>query len=251
MHPNYFTALLLSTILLTNCQVNHLSRSESNNYIVDANTPAVTPDPEIQALIEPYRRELTVRMGEIIGQVGQDLEMGAPESSLGNFLADGLMQFIEKQGYEVDLVVLNRFGVRRSDLPAGPVSVGDIYELLPFDNRVAIVELPGDVVRQLIELGLTQGGWPASGTLKCEVRQGQISGISIRNKPLDAEAEYRVAMPDYVANGGDNAYFLKSFVRNDVPVFLRDAMVAHIQSLNANGTQVNGELDGRIIVINE
>ncbi|MQA30883.1 MAG: hypothetical protein GEU82_13795, partial [Luteitalea sp.] len=65
---------------------------------------------------------------------------GEAESPLGNLFADAL----RGSSPGVDLAITNnRIGGLRADLPAGPLTLGRLYDVFPFDNRVVRLSVTG------------------------------------------------------------------------------------------------------------
>lgn len=125
------------------------------------------------------------------------------ESVLGSFLADSL-----RAAMGADVALMNPGGLR-ADMKAGPLTFGDVYEVLPFDNAVAIVTMTGEELQRLLQLayGAKKGVFQVSG-LKVSLARcpgpDRFLGATLTNgKPLAPGKLYRVAMPDFLARGGD------------------------------------------------
>src|SRR6478609_4376489 len=74
-----------------------------------------------------------------------------PESGLGNLMADCMKTMAEKKfNRKVDAGFMNQFGIRTS-IPKGNITVGKIFELMPFDNLVVLQEIKGTVLKQFLE----------------------------------------------------------------------------------------------------
>ena len=132
------------------CQAPVLTRAEDHRQIVQA--PPGEADSTLNALISDYRGQLEAEMNTVIGTIAQPLTLQKPESSLGNWMADVLW---EKATYyskrPIDFALQNYGGIRISELPAGPLTRGKIYELMPFDNQLVVLDLPGNIVDTLIQ----------------------------------------------------------------------------------------------------
>ena len=71
------------------------------------------------------------------------------ESPLGQFLADLTRgAAATATGQTVDLALQNGGGIR-NELPAGKLTYGDLFEVMPFDNRLALVKMPGHALIDL------------------------------------------------------------------------------------------------------
>lgn len=165
----------------------------------------VVPDPAVQAIIAPV---LTRVEQEQHRELGLTVPLALKrdyqgESLLGDFLADSL-----REAVGADVALMNPGGLR-ADIDAGPLTFGDVYEVLPFDNTVALLTLSGDELKRLLEVayGTKKGVFQISG-LQVKLNRcqgpGRFLGATFPNgKPLEPAKLYRVTMPDFLARGGD------------------------------------------------
>src|SRR5690606_28429240 len=152
---------------------------------------------EVAGMIVPYKEELDKIMLEIIGQNQVELTKGKPNSPLTNWFADALYEEMNAtKGYKIDFAIQNYGGVRINALAAGPVTVGSIYELMPFDNTMYVMTLKGHQVQSLLDKVVESNGWPISKSVQCISEYGKAARIKIHGKLLEPEAEYVVAIPD-------------------------------------------------------
>jgi len=198
----------------------------------------VVPDAAVEALIAPalaqveqeQRRELGVTV-----PVALKRDYNA-ESPIGSMLADSL-----RAAAGADVAMMNPGGLR-ADIDAGPLTFGDIYEVLPFDNTVALVTMTGEELQSLLQLVFTgRGVFQVSGLkvslARCAGPQ-RFKGATLANgKPLQPAKLYRVALPDFLARGGDGLGVVFEKLppgRIDLglarPGSLRDELVAYWQA---------------------
>ncbi|MFL5354607.1 bifunctional metallophosphatase/5'-nucleotidase [Archangium sp.] len=217
----------------------------------------VVADAEVEALVAPalarveevQRRSLGV---SVTGMLGRDYE---GESALGDVLTDALRE-MEK----VDVSLLNSGGLR-ANLKPGALSYGDLYEVLPFDNTVAIVTLTGDELRRLVAAayGTGNGVFQQSGLkvklAKCAGPERLRDVTLADGKPLDAKRLYRVVLPDFLARGAaglDKVLAQVPAERIDLglgrELTLRDALASWWQ---ARGTPIAAPATGRISFVDE
>ncbi|WP_224243677.1 bifunctional metallophosphatase/5'-nucleotidase [Hyalangium gracile] len=200
----------------------------------------VVPDTDIQTLIAPalkrveeeQHRELGVTIPVVLKRDYQG------ESVLGNFLSDSL-----REAARADVALMNPGGLR-ADIDAGPLTFGDIYEVLPFDNTVALVTMSGDELKRLLQIayGMKKGGvFQVSGLkvslARCPGPERFQSATLANGRALEPAKLYRVAMPDFLARGGDGlAPGLDKLPPGRVdlgltrPGSLRDELIAYWQS---------------------
>jgi 2',3'-cyclic-nucleotide 2'-phosphodiesterase (5'-nucleotidase family) len=128
---------------------------------------------------------------------------GDPESPLGNMFADALR---EEAGADIALNN-NSLGGLRADLPRGPVTFGQLYDVFPFDNRLVRVNLTGDRLEQGIANALRRGRRGAFGISGARVR-ATCSGNNLEvrlyrpsGEPIDPGASLVVAGMDSMLAG--------------------------------------------------
>ena len=223
----------------------HYSEQESGAVVVDS---LVMPDEEIAAIIAPYRESLTHEMNEIVGYAAKELTKGEVESTLGNFVADLTEEKAEAYaGFDIDMGAVTIGGLR-VPIPEGPVRLRDMYELMPFENMVWVLELNGEQALQLFRYAAGQKTLALSGS-EIVVENGEPVFIEVNGQPFDPERKYTLAISDYLANGGDQMSFLKDAKRLlKLDVKYRDIIIEKVADLEAAGEKVDAEIEGRIIV---
>lgn len=164
----------------------------------------VTPDPEVQKIVDTAMARAGERRSEKLGVVLASIvkRAHAVESAEGNLFTDLMLEARPDAQ-----VALTNGGGLRADLPAGTLTYGALFEALPFDNRFAIVELTGKDLRALVASNLAHGGaflsW-AGLTARARCKAGKLDvQIQVRGKPLDEAASYKLATSDFLASGGD------------------------------------------------
>ena len=192
-------------------------------------------DESVEAFILPYREQLSKTMDTKIATNNTHMPKRRPNSLLGNWFADVLLASSRQlMDEEIHFAAQNFGGLRLPSVGKGDITVGTIYELMPFDNSLVILEAEGDIVNQLVQRIAEKGGWPISDGLSFAMVDGQAKDILIQNKPLDLEATYRFALPDYIANGGDDCDFLESAKRIETGKLLRDVIIDYLKSKDVN-----------------
>lgn len=245
MKHRYFILLILF-ISLVSCQRQWYVAEADVEYI-RFNKYAAEPDPEIEAMINPYKSQIDGEMNEVIGYVEHDLTKRLPESTLGNFIADLLKIETEREfNMEIDFAAQNHGGIRIPSIPKGPLKKNKIYEVMPFDNTLVVIEAKGSIVKQLFDRIAAKGGWPISKEVSFMISDSKAMDIEITGKPLDMNKTYRFSLPDYIANGGDECGFLKNEKRFDNGYFVRDAIIFHIEEMNRRKEKVSAKISGRI-----
>ncbi len=245
-----YLLLILSISFGMSCRAQDrvISKASAEKIVIEHE---ILPDAEVESLIVPYRQQLQAEMDEIIGFTARELTKNKPESTLGNALCDLVEEYLEEDlDLEVDLTLLNYGGIRRNSLPMGNISVGHIFELLPFENEVVVLTLSGQVLEELLLKIGSSGGWPMSDGAQIKLtKEGEwtsVENILIGGEPIQIDKKYKLATIDYVANGGDQAKLLIDQPRYDTKILIRDLVIEALKEMTKEGKQWDAELDQRI-----
>ncbi|NNE28804.1 MAG: hypothetical protein HKN16_04185 [Saprospiraceae bacterium] len=221
----------------------HLVKSDPRFYTVDdrANVAAAT---QLQKLVEPYQNQYNETMNDVIGQAGMTLTKSRPESTLGNWASDVLQKKAEEYGaVKIHGAVQNYGGLRIPEIVKGDIMLGKIYELMPFDNMLVIVACDGPTLMKLFDNMAQGGGWPISYAFKHQIKDQKTVSLLINGEPVDMNKVYNIAMPDYIANGGNDCFFLVDQKRYETGKFIRDLL---IEGVEQSKKPIVVKLDGRV-----
>lgn len=211
-----------------------------NPIVVDAR--AMGADPAIVALLEPYAAQVREFQTTI---AHNEVEMVRPTDKkgdwpLGNWMADVTRVAAEASiGAPVDLALMNGGGIRAT-LPAGPITRESILKVMPFENKIVVVELTGaDTLALLENLGKYPRSFAVSNAIITHDATPALVGATIGGVPFNASRSYRVALSDFLADGGDGVgALLKPGTRTDTGILVRDAMEAYVRALAAAGKKI-------------
>lgn len=211
---------------------------------------SVTADSSLYTTIEPYQKSMSAKMDKVIGYAEQSLVKAQPEGALGNFITDLTLYTAFQFGFmdlpEGETFCLLNHGGLRAPISEGEITVGNIYEVMPFDNEIVVVQLSGQKVFELANYVVQYGGHPMSGIEIVAEKKNDIYEIEvfIHDQLLDLEKEYYVVTSDYLANGGDHMNFFKEPIAlTRSGVLLRDAIIAYIEKLDSS---VSSKVEGRL-----
>lgn len=195
--------------------------------------------------IGTYKGKLDSVMNEPIGATTVPLSKAQPESTLGNFVADAQLAGGKKMDRLVSISVVNYGGIRIPFVAKGAITKGKVYEIMPFDNTLTIIEIPGTILQQFCDHMAARKGWPISG-FSYIIKEGKATDIVVNGAPLRLQAVYKLVTSDYVANGGDECDFLVPLKKYPSTIFLRDAIIDTLQQAHADGQAINPTLENRI-----
>jgi 5'-nucleotidase/UDP-sugar diphosphatase len=215
----------------------------------------IEEDQTLLGLLKPYGDKVNQLLSEVIGfadALFPQANVRKEETALGNLVADSMLW--QTKGLGTDFAIQNGGGIR-ADLPAGPITKKTIYEILPFDNSVAVVSIKGkDLIPMFDFIAATpgKGAFPqvSEGVgFTINTTTGKCQDILINGKPVDPEKIYRIATNSFMAAGGDGYQaFTKAIDLYDTSVFQRDTCIEYIIQL---GGKVKPELKNRIKFIQD
>lgn len=207
-------------------------------------------DSSFTKMIEPYKTSLDREMNQILIISESVAEKGLPEGKLGNITTDMVLKkandYAQEQKLEpVDICLLNNGGLR-TGLPKGEISLGKVFELMPFENELVVLTMNGKKTKQLFASVAREKGMPIAGA-RIIINDTIPPDIIVGGKNFDENKNYRVVTSDYLSNGGDKMYFFKSPERVDTLHHkIRDAIVEYMKEENKKGNTLKPQLDGRI-----
>ncbi len=232
----------------------------------------VPEDPVISKKLSVYKDQIKDKAAKIIGTIGEDLRhIRVPgktydgtegrELPFGSELAPVIAASFYAASLRADACIQNAGGVR-SGIKAGPISIGDVYALLPFSNTLIEIELTGAQIKQLLEEALinfydnygSNGSFPYAYGLKYDIdmnleKNNRVTGLEIKERtsgkwtPLDMSKKYVIVVNSYIAEGKDGYTTLAEAKRDGgegVDTYLDYAMsfANYIESLGSKHLKV-------------
>jgi 2',3'-cyclic-nucleotide 2'-phosphodiesterase (5'-nucleotidase family) len=187
-----------------------------NQIILNEKMPE---DPAVKTVVDSYIAQMDSALKEVIGSTQVDLDgerstVRFTESNLGNLITDSQIAY-----FQADVAIQNGGGIRLS-VPAGPITIGDVFGILPFDNKMLVLEMTGQTLWECLENGLVNHGtgdgrFPQVGGIKFTaddskpVGQRLVSVSHADGSPLSLTRKYKVVVNDFMAGGGDGYNMIK------------------------------------------
>lgn len=216
-----------------------------------------TFDKEVDLTVETYikylKQDKDKKMGQIIGSSKEVLTSFAPMSPLSNLLVDIIFEWgntylSSKKSEQADMALLN-FGGIRAALPQGKITVGDIYQIAPFDNTVAFVYAKGSELKKMFGVFTEKRNAPMA-NVQTTYRNGRLSAYTIANAPLDNDKVYIIVTLNFLAKGGDNllnSVISENVIYTNTPV--RDVFIDWIRKKTVENIEIEGVTDDRVIIL--
>ncbi len=247
--------------------------------------PALDEDKDVADLVNGVNDEIQKKLSEVFAKTTVDLNgtrdpgVRTMETNLGDFAADAMLYAAQQvQGDEVVASITNGGGIRAS-IKAGDITMNDMKTVFPFGNTIAVVQVPGKDLLEVLEAATfstpkAAGGFPQVAGMKFTVDTtvpyengtqypdstfyapakpgSRVTIESVGGKPFDPEALYWIATNDFLAVGGDTYYLFKySYATSGFNTYipLEDALIDYTKTvLNGVVGDQYAEPQGRITI---
>ena len=204
--------------------------TKHNGQLIDIATKA--EDPKAAALLKPYK-DAVATLGAT--ETGVTLAQALPnprtsdagntagisvrshETILGNLITEGMLEKAKTFNANTLLAMQNGGGIRTS-IDAGPVTVGEVINVLPFSNTLALANVSGEELYSIFEHSFSaypaeSGGFlhVAGGRVTYDATQPVGSRVVMIEALQDgeyviipkSETMYTIATNAFTAKGGD------------------------------------------------
>ena len=189
--------ITVGTINLT-VEEGNITKTSTNHYYPSNYTSST----RILSVISNYQS--IIDEGEkIVGYTSSNLS----KSYLGNLAANGMVVLTN-----ADFACLNTGGVR-STISSGNITMEDIYEVFPFDNKLIIVEMPGSTLKSFYTA--------ADGYL--------YFSSNFNSSSIQTSKTYKVCVIDYVYNYYYYQKYFKNLKATTLDYYIRDAVVSSFE----------------------
>jgi len=203
----------------------------------------VAPDSSVAALIAPYRTEIEARMSEPLAICPVPMRTGKPEGQLGALIADLVLAEARRASdMALDACILNNGGLR-IPWPSGVITLGHVYEVMPFDNTLDLLRFSAAQVETLAAQLAAHYGEPVSGMrFRIVGPDRAVADLTVAGAPL-ADRDYWIATNSYLAGGGGHMPVLwEPRERRAMPLLIRDAIAAAVRRHGRPGARAGEEL---------
>ncbi|MBC8060411.1 MAG: 5'-nucleotidase C-terminal domain-containing protein, partial [Clostridiaceae bacterium] len=244
-------------------------------------TTSSPTDPTCKTIVDEASATLLPIFNVVIGNDTQaytsgQLDSPYGESQLGNWMADVVKNYSKSPA---DVGMVNNGGIRLSPIPAGDITVGTIFNIMPFDNTICTTTMTGAQLKFIFEQAVQTNGkgiqisgvkfvydsskpsyvpsvLNADGSIKTAEVLGQRVLRIIRESNdtiVKDEDILKVNAPDFVATGGDTftGFLVPSIVRSlvDSHYTVRDALTDNVKFNKKITVVMNNRVDNQMAVV--
>lgn len=202
------------------------------------------PDAEIADAIAANQAIAEEGMDDIIGEAAIHLSKtgNGAQSLIGNLVCEAMLDYAD-----ADFSFLNLGGIR-GEINMGPITYRDVFNVMPFDNQIVLMEINGAFVKEIIEFRVSGGrhGLRVAGVnveySKKRKNFDRVTKLLIGGKPLDPEKIYRVTTTDFLLQGNAGLSMLTKVSEDKITRYemnLRDAIVDYIRKNSPVTTKID------------
>jgi 5'-nucleotidase/UDP-sugar diphosphatase len=220
---------------------------------------AIPDDPRTADVVNSFERRLGTELDAVVATStidldAEELRLRAGETNLGDLFADAI-----RASVGADVAIMNSGSIRGDrTYEAGPITRRTLIAMHPFGNAVTKAALSGRLLLEALNFGVsklpaTAGHFPQISGMTMTVDltvppSERVTNVMIDGKPLDLNATYTVALPDYMLTGGDGYTMLKQakvLVTGEAGELMVSAVEKYLTGLGA----FTATLDKRITII--
>lgn len=214
----------------------------------------------IQAQVDSWRssfQQMAAKVLTVATSSFKTFNCYTHECPMGDLVADAFLK--NTSAHNGDLAMINAGGIRSSFLK-GPVTLGTLMNILPFQNYLVVLNYTGQEILDILERAfakkdkntgnpvITMPQW--SSTLQVYYNPkapdwNKVLNVTISGSPLDLDRTYRLITNDYLMTGGDG--ILDNYLKD--PLFLDDATDSVRYYIEDFDTITPDMCDSRIIAV--
>ncbi|CAG9104778.1 unnamed protein product [Plutella xylostella] len=226
---------------------------------------SIPEDADIKAQLEPYAALVREEVNKVVGASSVDLmfeDCVYGECPLGDIIVDAFnAQAKAKYESKYDYIAIVQRGDIKTSIPAGNITQGDLFEMLPYNDKLETFELAGRHLKQALEHGVSdawaykpfKGPWllqVAGIRVKFDLTKpegSRVASVTVGDTepgvPLEDDRLYQVTTASYLAGGGDGFKMLKEH-RQNVELVGRDQDVvgSYIRAHSPLATATDGRI---------
>uniref|UniRef100_A0A131Z1X0 5'-Nucleotidase n=1 Tax=Rhipicephalus appendiculatus TaxID=34631 RepID=A0A131Z1X0_RHIAP len=236
---------------------------------------SVAEDENMRTVLEPFKKNLTQRMEEVIGSTRVLMEhkddiCRMQECNLGNLIADAYFEYYVNLNTtdppawsDINGAVVNAGSIRTALPSFYNVTWGDVVTTLPYGNSLVTLTLTGTDLWRMFENSVAKYNTSKD---ESKGRFLQVSGFRVqydlRNddnrvraievlcancsvpiyEHVGCEKTYKIVTADFIARGGDGYQFANSVIVSDVGPIEYEALEKYIVKTSPMWTPNEGRI---------
>jgi 2',3'-cyclic-nucleotide 2'-phosphodiesterase (5'-nucleotidase family) len=200
------------------------------------------PSNALTALVDSMRSAIDKDYSEVLAVLKNDWVRSDSLSPIGTFIADA-----QRVAAGAEVGFMNNYGIRK-DVPAGPLTKKDLFDVLPFRNILVTFQLSGKQLRDVLLNYLRKRATIQISGITARWRRnpdGDVSLVEVRvqGSPLDDTRMYPCAASDFFV--GEAKHYLG--VEIDHPIYLRQTVFEAVEQAVRKAKVISATVPNRIV----
>lgn len=211
---------------------------EATTSLMDA---SVELDPAVLEAADPDLRKSNELLGKRIGTITRTMKGQGRDNEVAALFCDLFAEALDRNKTPVDGVFHGTFG--NGDLPAGDITVGDCWKLLPYENLLMTASLSATEIIEILkeERRIRRSDRILSHFELKLNREGDVTLFEHKGKPVAADARFTIAMNTYDGqSGGQSMMRLREIVSSP-------SAKRQVTSIDTRGALIDGILNRKQI----
>jgi len=235
----------LGKLSLTFDKENNLVKIEPSVDLLYNRKSELVNDKKGDEIYLKYSKELKPIMDEVVGRTEKNLDHVRFNECGTSVLGKWTTDIMRKVG-KTQIAVINE-GALRTSIPAGDITVGKLYDVMPFENILIKMELKGSQLKKVIENGIMNKdiGWIEISGAKvyydpeAEFGNRIIEIILEDGTIVEMDKYYSVSTNDFMLVGGDKYDFSGAKNIENTNKLILDIVMEHLKEVK----EVNYEFE--------
>ena len=252
-----------------------LSKNDQQNVLAflsrEDELVAVTDNPEALMRIEQYDQQIDTLLKQVIGFTDENLCLERiPGQGRSNI--NGCRKLTYRHGSDITAIIAKAFwltvsdadvaiqnsGGARVDFPKGKISFSDLYDLLPYSNRIVTADISGAKIIAVLESALenhidkggSTGSFPYAFGLRFNVDTSKRAGFRISEvevisrktmmwSAIDTSRKYRIVTNNFLSTGKDGYKEFSNIKWTDTYIDYHDPLAHFIERLSEQNLKIS------------
>lgn len=223
-------------------------RVVDHRYALIPMDESVPEDAAVAAVVAEYQNRLDDAIKRVVGVAeiplnGEREDVRSGETNLGNAITDA-MRLVSGAP-----IALHNGGGIRASIDAGPITLEEVLQVLPFGNEVATLELTGGQLRQILQRSVAEskpfGGFLHVSGLTIVAADGKLTSVMVGDEPLDDGKTYTVATNAFLMEGGDG---YETFTEGKKQYYVGTKLDTSFVQYLTKHESISPEVEGRITI---
>jgi 2',3'-cyclic-nucleotide 2'-phosphodiesterase / 3'-nucleotidase / 5'-nucleotidase len=214
-----------------------LVRTVAGGREVRTRIAPVTPETQtanvaMAELVEVHRHKADSLATRVVATVKLPLARSGDQYRLGRLIAEARRNVLR-----ADVGLVGNAGIR-ADLPAGPVTYAQLFEIQPSQDHLVSVTLSGAQLREVLEHAINREGRPTAHVAGVKVRydprgrKSRLRSVELTgSRKLRTDATYTLAVDDFLSGGGDGYSMLVGLPAEPGGMLDVEGLIAYLRRL--------------------